>query len=108
MKRILILSLLLLVSASSAVADTEEFTIEIENHKFSPAELEVPANKKVKLTVVNKDGTPEEFESHDLNREKVVPGGSKVVVFIGPLVPGEYKFFGEFHEDSAQGKIIVR
>ena len=34
-------------------------------------------------------------------------GGRKAVVFIGPLAPGEYPFFGEFNPNTALGKVIV-
>ena len=79
----------------------------INDHKFAPAELHVPAGKRITLTVDNQDATPEEFESKPLRVEKVVPGGSKGVVRFGPLVAGTYDFFGEFHEDSAKGKVIA-
>jgi plastocyanin len=93
--------------ASSAVA-AEQFTIVIKDHKFSPEVLEVPSGKKIKLTVDNQDPTPEEFESHDLMREKIINGNSKGIVFIGPLEPGEYSYFGEFNMDSALGTIIAK
>jgi len=83
------------------------YTITIKDHLFSPKELIVPANEKVKLIIDNQDPTAEEFESYDLNREKIVTGNGKITVFIGPLKPGEYKYFGEFHEDTAQGIIIA-
>jgi len=67
-----------------------------------------PANTKVKLVVINQDPTSEEFESYELNREKVIMGNSKAVIFIGPVPPGEYPFFGEFHPNSAIGKIVAR
>ena len=86
-------------------APTEE--IVIENHVFSPAVLSIPAGQKVRLLVVNKDPSPEEFESYELNREKVIAGHSKAVVFIGPLEPGTYPFFGEFNPKTAQGVIEV-
>ena len=89
-------------------AADNEFVLVIKDHKFSPAELTVPANTKIKLIIENKDATPEEFESYDLNREKVVSGNGKITVFIGPLKPGTYGYFGEFHMDTAQGKIIVQ
>ncbi|MCB0346874.1 MAG: cupredoxin domain-containing protein [Bdellovibrionales bacterium] len=108
MKYAIGLALGVMLFATAAQADIKEFVITIQDHKFAPAELEVPAKEKVKLVIENKDATPEEFESYDLNREKVVGGNSKIVVFVGPLEPGEYKFFGEFNEDSAQGKIVVR
>lgn len=31
----------------------------------------------------------------------------KSVIFIGPLPPGRYKFFGEFNPNSAQGSVIM-
>lgn len=83
------------------------FEIEIRGHLFVPSEITVPANTKVKLLVYNRDPTSEEFESYELNREKVIIGNRKAVIFIGPLLPGEYPFFGEFHPETAQGKVIV-
>ncbi len=84
------------------------YTIEIKDHRFVPEELEIPAGTKVKLIIKNLDPTPEEFESYDLNREKVIGGGRQRVIFIGPLKPGTYGFFGEFNPDTAQGRIIVK
>jgi hypothetical protein len=100
--------LLLWVVASTGSAQTPVFEIEIREHLFFPAEFEIPANQKVKLIIYNRDGTPEEFESYELNREKVIVGNSQGVVFIGPLKPGEYPFFGEFNLKTALGKIIVK
>jgi hypothetical protein len=89
-------------------AAAPELTLVIRDHLFFPATLEVPANQKVRLLVENQDPTPEEFESYQLNREKVIPGNSKTVIFIGPLPPGEYPFFGEFYPKTAQGKVVVK
>jgi plastocyanin len=100
--------LLALMAASAAHAAPPEFTLTIKDHKFDPAELVVPAGQKVKIKVVNADATPEEFESHELNREKVIPGNTTATVFVGPLTAGEYPFFGEFNPKTAQGKLIAR
>jgi len=81
--------------------------ISIEQHLFVPSEITIPANTKVKLRVHNRDATPEEFESWELNREKVIMGNSTATIFIGPLPPGVYPFFGEFNPKTAQGKVIV-
>ena len=86
----------------------DEFALVIKNHRFEPAELVVPANRKFKLIVDNRDPTPEEFESHALKREKVIKGGTQATLFIGPLVPGTYEFVGEYHESTAKGKIIAK
>lgn len=88
-------------------AQDQEYAIIIKNHIFIPSEVKIPANKKVKLIIENQDPMPEEFESDDLNREKMVVGNGKISVFIGPLSPGSYRFFGEFHQDTAQGIIIA-
>jgi cupredoxin-like protein len=100
-------AVVLLIPSFAFAADTE-FLLVIRDHRFEPRELVVPAGKKFKLLVDNRDSTAEEFESHALNREKVVPANSRVPVFLGPLAPGRYPFFGEFHEKTAQGTLIVR
>jgi len=97
----------MLATPSFSFAAKPTFTITIKDHLFSPEELVVPANEKIKLIIENQDPTAEEFESYDLNREKIVTGNGKITIFIGPLKPGEYKYFGEFHEDTAQGIIIA-
>ena len=95
------------MSAVPVQAGKPVIEIEIRDHLFWPSEISVPANTKVKLMVYNRDPTSEEFESYELNREKVIMGNRKAVIFIGPLLPGEYPFFGEFHPETAQGKVIV-
>ena len=95
------------LAAAPAVAE-EIYLIVIKDHRMNPAELQVPAGQKIKLTVDNQDATPEEFESHLLNREKIIPGNSKATIFIGPLKPGTYEYFGDFNQATAQGKIIAK
>lgn len=84
-----------------------EHLLEIRNHLFYPDTLKVPAGVKLRLLVVNHDATPEEFESYSLNREKVIMGGQRTVIFIGPLAPGSYDFFGEFNPRTAVGRVIA-
>jgi len=108
MRKSLTIAAFLAFFASQAMAETPEFKLSIKDHKFTPETLEIPAGTKVKLIVKNEDSSAEEFESHELNREKVIAGGSEATLFLGPLTAGEYKFFGEFHQDSAQGKIVVK
>lgn len=91
-----------------SIAETPSFELRIRDHRFEPTELTIPANTKVALRVHNLDSTPEEFESHDLHREKVIPGNTESIIYIGPLKPGTYRFFGEFHESTAQGALIVK
>ncbi len=67
----------------------------------------MPARQRLRLVIDNQDATPEEFESHDLRIEKVVPGKSKTTVRIESLRAGEYHFVGEFNEDTAKGKLVA-
>lgn len=98
---------LLLAWLPLAWGKTPEYELEIRDHLFHPEELRIPANTKVKLVVYNRDPTPEEFESYELNREKVIMGGRKANIFIGPLAPGTYPFFGEFNPRTAQGRVVA-
>jgi len=91
-----------------AYADDPTFALTIKDHKFEPSEIEIPANTKVKLQVKNADATPEEFDSSQLHREKVIPGGQEASIFIGPLKPGRYEFMGEFNSKTARGVVIVK
>lgn len=100
--------LTLLAMYSLSVFARPVIEIEIRDHLFYPAEIEIPADTKVKLIFINQDSSAEEVESYELNREKVIPGNSQGIIFIGPLQPGEYPFFGEFFPKTAQGKIIVK
>lgn len=102
------LILTLAMAASAAYADDFEAHLVIRGHKFEPAELVVPAGKKIKLLVENQDPTPEEFESNELNREKVVVGKGTITVYLGPLDPGRYPFFGDFHQETAQGVVVAK
>ena len=90
-----------------AYAADLELSMAIKNHIFEPSVLKVPANQRIKLTVQNLDNTPEEFESHALNREKVIPGGAKAVIYLGPLKPGRYEFMGEFNPATAKGVVVA-
>jgi plastocyanin len=99
---------LLIVLLQPLGALAADYVVIIKNHRFQPAELTVPAGTKIKLIIDNQDATPEEFESHELNREKIIAGNSKATILIGPLAPGRYPFFGEFNEATAQGVIIVK
>jgi hypothetical protein len=88
--------------------DLPVFQLSIKDHRYDPPIIEIPANTKVKLVVRNLDPTPEEFESFELKREKIVAGGAEIIVFIGPLGPGTYPFFGDFNQATAQGKIVAK
>lgn len=105
--RVAAVLMLLALAPARVLADMPVYELEIRGHLFFPEELRVPAGVKLKLVVHNRDATPEEFESYELNREKVIMGGRSAIIYIGPLVPGVYPFFGEFNPRTAQGRIVV-
>ena len=98
---------LLAFAVASTPAPAQEFNLVIRSHKFEPAEIRVPAGKRVSIYVSNEDASAEEFESPALKVEKVIPGKSKGLVRVGPLAPGRYEFFGDFHPDTAKGVVIA-
>ena len=96
-----------LVGSPPARADDVP-TLTFRQHRFVPDRIIVPAHVKFRLRVRNTDEAADEFESTDLNREKLVAPGETITVFLGPLDPGEYRFFGDFHQDTAQGVLVAQ
>ncbi|HET9817831.1 MAG TPA: cupredoxin domain-containing protein [Rhodanobacteraceae bacterium] len=97
------------VAAFATMAGAEampEFHLVLQNHKFEPVALKVPANTKFKVLVTNRGSMPSEFESADFNREKIVLPNSTVTLFIGPLAKGTYRFFDDFHQ-ATTGELVV-
>jgi heme/copper-type cytochrome/quinol oxidase subunit 2 len=102
------LSVSIMILGGSAWAQSAQYTLIVRHHEFQPTELQLPAGQKIELRVTNADPTPEEFESPSLNREKVIPGGQTVTIYIGPLTPGRYEFFGDFNPKTARGTIVAK
>lgn len=96
-----------LFASHAAAVEIPEYSLVLKDHTYSPSELKIPADTKIRIKVTNQDATPEEFESTELNRESIVLPGQTVDVFVGPLKAGNYHFFGDFHQDTAQGRLVV-
>jgi hypothetical protein len=86
-------------------ADTVQLTL--KDHHFTPAEVSVPAGERFRIEVTNHDPTPAEFESGDLRAEKIVTPGGTIAVMAGPLKPGAYAFFDDYHPDLAKGTLTA-
>lgn len=97
----------LLLTQAPAGAQQANVSVTIKDHRFSPSEVRAPANTPVTITVRNLDATPEEFESKHLRVEKVIGAGATVSLRVRPLEPGRYRFFGDYHEDTAEGYLVV-
>jgi plastocyanin len=99
--------LALVPAATPALAADTEIPLTIEKNRFQPEELRVKAGAPFVIVVTNKDGGPEELESKDLRIEKVIPAGKTVKVRVRALKPGTYPFVGEYHEQTAKGRIVA-
>ena len=98
----------MLIAGNKNNEQLAHYELIIKDHRFHPDQLTITANHKVVLNIKNQDDSVEEFESFDLKREKLVPAHGQILVNIGPLSAGEYKFFGEFNQATAQGIIKVQ
>ncbi len=109
---LLILGIIVLIYNNSPKNNTDKEILEvvtvIKNHKFDPSIIHVPTGKKIRLVVHNQDNTAEEFESHDLHREKIIMPNDSINIILAPLAPGKYDFFGDFNQETAQGSLIVQ
>lgn len=93
--------------AGAASADEAVVQVTLKGRKFTPAEVQAPANKALTIEVSNQDSVAAEFESKALRVEKVTPAGGKATVRVRPLKPGRYRFFDDYHE-SAVGYLVVK
>lgn len=99
---------MLALLAACSGSEMPEYTLVLENHKFTPDQISIAPGQKVRLKIENRDDAYEEFDSDSLGREKIIPGKTTGVVVIGPLEAGRYPFMGEYHHETAQGLVIVQ
>ena len=107
MRRLALTAALLAAFATPALADTPSFPIQMKDNQFIPNQVHIPAGTKVELVIRNDNKTPSEFESSQFHREKIVAPGQEITVFVGPLDPGSYEFFDDFHPQT-RGQLIVK
>jgi hypothetical protein len=98
---------LLAAAAPLQARAAEPVQLTLSNHRFQPEHVTVPAGERFRIELTNQDDTTDEFESYDMKIEKIVVSGGKVAVMAGPLHPGTYKFFDDYHPDTAVGTITA-
>ena len=79
----------------------------LKDHHFIPDHVEVPAGQRFFIELENLDDTTDEFESFDMKFEKIIVPGGKSRVHTGPLHPGTYTFFDDYHPDQARGTVTA-
>lgn len=108
----LVVSVLLacMAEAAPSLADgSVDVPVRLHNHRFLPAVINVPPDKEIRLIVTNAYKTPEEFRSKSLRIERVIAGGKRAVIKIGPQKEGaRHKFVGQYHPATAQFELVVK
>jgi hypothetical protein len=94
-------------SATMARAQEATYSLTIHEDRFEPSTITVPAAAKIQLRITNATKGSAEFESAELNREKIIPAGQTTTVFVGPLSPGSYPFFNDFKQ-TTRGRLIAK
>ena len=107
MSRVFLIPVAFLVTLAGCGNESPGIPVSLKDHRFSPAEIHVPANQPVLIALTNGDAAAEEFDSTALKVEKVVPGHETGNVRIRPLAPGRYPFMGEYHADTARGVVVA-
>jgi len=97
-----------MAAAATFAADILSFKLDMQDGKFMPPRIEVPAGQRIKIEIRNIGTSAAEFESVELRKEKVLAPGAQSFVVIAPLRPGEYKFFDDFHLNMPQGVIVAK
>jgi plastocyanin len=105
------LALLLAIFAAALVPGVaraaEPVKLTLKDHKFDPDHVTVPAGERFRIELTNHDDTTNEFESSDMKIEKLVVPGATITVSAGPLRPGTYKFFDDYHPETAFGVLTA-
>lgn len=84
------------------------YTITLSKGRISPAALEVPAGKRIKLVLRNEGPGPCEFENLDMHIEKILAPGAQSFVVLSSMRAGTYRFIDEFHPDAGGMSLIVK
>jgi hypothetical protein len=88
--------------------DEPVFKIAFQDGAVAPLRLEVPANRRFQLLLRNDGETPAEFESSELQKEKVLAPKTTAVLIFRTLEPGEYPFFDDFHPAAPKAVLIAK
>jgi plastocyanin len=97
----------LLAAPASARPEDLTLPLAVRDSGFEPAQIEAPAGARVRIEITNQTGAAIEFESFELNRERVVQPGQKVAVYVSDLSAGRYEFFDDFKQ-ARRGVLLVK
>jgi hypothetical protein len=96
------------VTSGPSRADDPVFRIVFNDGNVTPLRIEVPANCRIEIQLVNEGKTPAEFESLPLRKEKVIAPGVTTDLVMKGLDPGEYPFFDDFHPHAQPAVLVAK
>lgn len=111
MRRAAALAFAALLLAGGAPVRAEElptYTIVARDGRLEPAQIEVPAGRRIKLVLRNEGKAPVEFENLNLRVEKVLAPGASSFVVTPRLAPGVHEFIDEFHPDTGKMRLVAK
>ena len=97
-----------LAGTGMASAAPRMVELTLSHHEFTPDHVTVPAGTRFSIRVTNHDSTPDEFESPALRVERIVMPRQTITVHAGPLTPGTYKFYDDYHPETAHGIVEAK
>ena len=103
--RCIFLGFLLALLPLAAIA-ADPIALTIKDGRFTPEKITFPAGQRVPVTVTNQNSMPAEFESYDFKVEKIIVPGGTIKTFLGPIKPGTYSFFDDYHPET-KGTAVV-
>ena len=98
---------LVALAGRAVAADDQTLKLAVGETGFAPTELEAPAGGRIRLEVTNGTSAAIEFESYELNRERVIQPGQTAAVYLSGLSAGKYEFFDDFHR-TRDGTLIIK
>lgn len=101
----LVFAAMLAAGPTLAAGAPTTVVLTLEDHRFSPSAVTVPAGQAIRIELINRDAASEEFDSVELGVEKDVTPHGRTSFTVGPLKPGVYSFMGELHSDTANGQL---
>ncbi len=103
-----ILTAFLIATAVPALADEPKVSITIRDDGFAPAEVQVPTGTKIELSITQRAEKRGRVRKQGAAPRKGDPAGrDRRRVYVGPLQPGRYEFFDDFHPTN-RGFLVAK
>ena len=97
----------MVIFAGLAASAADIVNVEIRQHEFYPTTIELPAQQKVTVKLMNSEKTLVKLVGDPLDRAVDAKPDITTVFTMGPLNPGDYEVFDD-NQRKVRAKVIVR